>query len=345
VANPAANVWIVVAGPNDQRTVTPGAPTGVASIDPQRLANGQARLMRSGRELVTWTGNREIGRVSAVYDLSPREREERGLIVWLAVASLLGVLVAIALGVIIGRQTINPLGSAIAMQRRFIADASHELRTPLAILQLRAEKLSRDLPSGLRPEVASDLQRLAHDATVMGEVVNDLLDAAQLEFRPQRGDQVDLWVTANDVVERLSPIAQERGVALSMSPAPELAATINGSGRALSRAVTSLIDNALAHTPAGGRIQVDVGAEPGEFTICVWDNGQGLQIDQIDQLLERFGRGTTEGRGRRFGLGLALVEEVARAHGGRLEVRGELGQGAAFTLVLPARRDAAHERV
>jgi two-component system OmpR family sensor kinase len=176
---------------------------------------------------------------------------------------------------------------------------------------------------------------------VMGEVVDDLLLAAELEHRPQRAGKVDLWSVASEVVKSLQPLAEERSVALAAARIGDPSSAgrpdaVSGSAAALRRAVMSLVDNALAHTPRGGQIDIEVGNWPDQVTVCVRDNGEGLDPDQSDRLVERFARGTTSGQGRRFGLGLALVEEVARAHGGRLDVDGEPGHGAAFTLVLPA---------
>jgi signal transduction histidine kinase len=296
-------------------------------------------VVKSGRELTIRTGDRDIGRVSAVYDLSPGELEERRLLLSLAVAGLVGVVGAAAVGAVIGRKAVRPLGEAIALQRRFVADASHELRTPLTVLATRAQLLRRHLKGTAGPEQDAELDRLVRDASTLGEVVTDLLLAAELQRWPHRADLVDVAALAGEVSESLRLLAAERGVDLSStlrdpdgSPVP----LVRGIEAALRRAVTSLVDNAIAHTAPGGHVVVGVRRDAGAVLVGVVDDGEGLDPKEAGRLVARFHRGTSGEPGRRFGLGLALVDEVARAHHGTLVIDGEPGAGAAFTLRLPA---------
>jgi two-component system OmpR family sensor kinase len=172
---------------------------------------------------------------------------------------------------------------------------------------------------------------------VLGDVVNDLLLSVELQHRPQDGEPVDLAALAEDVAQSLQPLAGQRSVALIASPGPP-DCMVSGAPAALRRAIISLVDNAIAHTPAGGHVRVNVVAEANQVTVAVIDDGEGLDPAQAHRLVQRFSRGTSNGGGRRFGLGLALVDEVARAHGGTLIVDGEPGAGASFTIRLPRRR-------
>jgi two-component system OmpR family sensor kinase len=227
----------------------------------------------------------------------------------------------------------------MALQRRFVADASHELRTPLSVLLLRAQLLRRHLDSSIAPDRRAELDRLVQDTKALSDVVSDLLLSVELAHRPQVGERVDLAALAVDITESLRPLAAQRLIELTSEPvAPEAGSpfVVNGAAAALRRALSSLIDNAIAHTPAGGHIRV-LSARDGELvTLAVIDDGEGLNPGQAHRLVERFSRGTSTGAGRRFGLGLSLVDEVARAHGGTLTVDGEPGAGATFTLTLPA---------
>jgi two-component system, OmpR family, sensor kinase len=341
VGDPGAGTWLVVQPHAGVRQVTPGAPSVVAGLDPRTLHDGASRVVRDGQELAVWTGDRRIGRVSAVFDLSPRELEEQRLLVSLGAAALLGVAGAAAVGALIGRRAVRPLGEALGLQRRFVADASHELRTPLTVLLTRAQLLRRRTNGTLSPEDANDLDRLVQDAKVLGDVVNDLLLSTELQHREQGGTPVDLVAVATDVTHSLQPLAQARSVELSVSspastgPGP---ATVTGAPAALRRAITSLVDNAIAHTPPAGHVRVAVRSREDDITVAVVDDGEGLDPGQAHRLVERFARGTASQSGRRFGLGLALVDEVARAHGGSLSVDGAPGAGASFTLRLPRSR-------
>jgi two-component system, OmpR family, sensor kinase len=335
VQDPPAGVWLVIAGNGDGRATTPGMPPGIRGrIDPRALPDGVTRLVRAGRELVVWTGTKGARRVSAVYDLSPREQEEHRLMISLAAASLLGIIGAAVVGLVIGVRAVRPLGRAMALQRRFVADASHELRTPLSVLQLRAQLLRRHLlPTEPTARIA-ELDRLVRDAKALGDVVNDLLLAAELEHSPHAGERIDVRAVAGEVVDSLQPLAGEKEVDLTLA-GDTRDTVVQGSPAALRRAISSLVDNALAHTPAGGHVRVSVTGPDAEAVVAVQDDGEGLDPAQVSRLFERFARGTGNDQGRRFGLGLALVDEVARAHGGHLDIDGEPGRGASFVLRLP----------
>lgn len=332
VSDPPAQTWLVVVTSNGRRHITPGAPVAVTGLDPATLKDGSVRVVRDGRELVVFTGDRNIGRVSAVYDLTSQELEERRLQVSLAIAALFGILGAAAVGALIGRRAVRPLGMALARQRRFVIDASHELRTPLSVLLLRAQMLRRHLAGRAGPDRVTELDRLVHDTKVLGDVVNDLLLSVELQNRPQDGVSVDLADLALDVSTGMEPLAAQRSVELSTELTPGAVTTVNGAEAALRRAIVSLVDNAISHTSPGGHVQVRVSADPGQVSVTVTDDGEGLDPAQAHRLVERFSRGTTVGSGRRFGLGLALVDEIARAHGGTLAIDGEPGAGARFTL-------------
>ncbi|GAA4344981.1 sensor histidine kinase [Angustibacter luteus] len=334
VRDPPAGTWLIALGTGGEREVTAGAPDGLDDLDPASLPDGVTRLERDDRELVVWTGQRDIGRVSAVYDLTPRESEERRLLASLGIAALVGVLGAAAVGAIIGRRAVKPLAEALALQRRFVADASHELRTPTTVLFTRAQLLRRHLRGVVPEERVGEVDRLVDDARNLGGVVNDLLLSAELDHRPQGGEDVDVAALAVDVTTSLQALADPRGIGLTVHVGRE-PAVVRGAEAALRRALTSLLDNAIAHSDDGGRVVVDVAVDAAAVRLSVADAGDGIDPREAHRLLARFSRGTTGDAGRRFGLGLSLVAEVARAHGGTLLVEGEPGQGATLTLRLP----------
>ena len=335
VSDPPAGVWLVLRSKDGRRVATSSAPDAVDGVDPATRPDGASRVVSDGQELAVWTGQRSFGRLSAVYDLSPRETERNRLLVSLGVAALLGVAAAAAVGALIGRRAVRPLGAALGLQRRFVADASHELRTPLTVLHTRAQLLRRSLSGSVDdPAARAELDRLVRDAQSLGEVVTDLLLAAELEHAPQRGAPVDVAAVARDVVESMRVLAEERGVRLIAEVPPE-PVQVTGIEAALRRAVTALVDNALAHTGSGGQVRVEAHADGDDVRLVVADDGEGLDPAEARDLARRFARGTARDGGRRFGLGLALVDEVARAHGGRLDADGARGAGATFTVRLP----------
>jgi signal transduction histidine kinase len=137
------------------------------------------------------------------------------------------------------------------------------------------------------------------------------------------------------VTASLRPYAEENGTALEVVPLPTPAdATVLGAPAALRRALSALVDNAVSHAP-GGHVAVSVTVDGEWLRLSVRDDGEGLDPADAERLVGRFARGQGSRGQRRFGLGLSLVDEVVRTHGGELTVAGALGEGAEMTMILP----------
>jgi two-component system, OmpR family, sensor kinase len=342
LTNPPRGTWIYRQDGHGLRR-SPGAPE--VPPDPADLAathaDGRARnslLHRDGREYQVRTERAAGGTVQAALDITDAERERHRLYAALAAAGIAGLLVAVVVGAAIARRSIAPLGDALARQERFVADASHELRTPLTQLHLRAQLLERGLASGADAEqVRADARALVAGTRHLGDIVQELLLAAQLREQPLATGPVDLAHLARDAVEAESARAAQRGIALTVRA--EQVAPVRGLATPLRRVLAALLDNAIAHTPAGGHVQIRLASGPDAATVScvVEDDGEGFPPGDREAIFERFARGG-HGDRRRFGLGLALVREVVQAHGGTVRADGRPGEGATFTLVLPAWR-------
>jgi signal transduction histidine kinase len=253
----------------------------------------------------------------------------------IGVAELIGLLAAVVTGRFLAGRAIRPLTEALLKQRQFVADASHELRTPLARLQLRAQLLLRragELPGDLE----SELRRLVDGTRELNEVVDDLLHSARLTAAARPGESVELSEIAAAVAEAERFRATERGVTIELSPAGG-PAIVHGVGPALRRMVGALLDNAIRHTPAGGRVRlaVDVADRGRTVQLVVADNGEGFDPAYQQSLFHRF-VGARDGQPHGSGLGLALVQEIVHSHGGTVTAAGRPGAGADFTVRLPA---------
>jgi signal transduction histidine kinase len=349
VNDPPAGVWIVRLR-DGSRTANDGAPADVlraANLD--RATPGSLSIRTAQGSLPGWVADRDGARFVAVYDQPRHSVEEHRLVVSTVLAGLVGILLAAATGLLVGRRAVRPLGEAMDLQRRFVADASHELRTPLAVLHTRAQMVRRHLPAATSGDLRDEVDRLVGDTSALGEVVSDLLLAAQLEHAGLPSSDVDLALVARDVVSSMQPYAETHGVHLELATTSPDGYVVNGAQTSLRRALTALADNAIAHSEEGSSVRVLVesassgrpgaGSPDGLVRVTVADEGEGLDPADTEMLRQRFARGTTRGggAGRRFGLGLALVDEVVRAHHGRLEVRGAPGRGASFTMLLPRR--------
>ncbi len=274
----------------------------------------------------------EHGFAGAGTAITRENRHEQNIAVGILAIAGVGVISARAAGTLAARRAVRPLQEALSVQRRFVADASHELRTPLTIVHTRAQLLlARTSPDDA---CHTTLAQLVEDTRVLGEVVTDLLVSAQLDDGPLPRQQVELLDLARAVVSSSAVLAP--GVHLEVDGAQ---VTVAGAPTALRRAIACLVDNAAAHSPADGRVTVTVRAVPGHGAgraeVAVADEGVGFPADR-DRLTERFQRGPgADGSTPRFGLGLALVREIAEAHGGRLALGDRPGGGALATISLP----------
>ncbi len=255
---------------------------------------------------------------------------------------VLVVLVVLAVAVVgvsswvISRRAVAPLGSALRMQRAFVADASHELRTPLTVLDTRLQVLSRKLE---RDEPYDDtLAAARRDTRIMIDLVTDLLLVAEASATDVQGDDVgcDLRPTVLSGVRDLQMLAGERGLTIAVSVENE--ARVGLSETSLRRALVVLIDNALAHSPDGGTVTVTAGVDRGRAVVRVRDEGAGIAGIEVDQIFERFAHGPTTGQRRGFGIGLSLVRDLAVRHGGRVVVESTSESGTVIRLELPVAR-------
>jgi signal transduction histidine kinase len=349
MTSPPHGTWIYEQAAGRLR-VSPGAPA--EPTDPRALAavaaDGRLRdtiVHQAGREYQVRTQRSGSGTVQAVLDITDAERERSRLYLALAAVGGVGLVVAAVVGAVIARRSIAPLGLALARQQRFVADASHELRTPLTQLHTRAQLVDRELRGGADLDrLREDAQQLVRGSRHLGEVVEDLLLAAQLRVAPQEFGPVDLAELAGEAVAAEQPRAVEHGVDLLVRAPSDRQYVVRGAVTALRRVLASLVDNALAHTPTQGHITISLGSDPGAGTVscAVQDDGVGFDPADAQLIFERFARGG-HGDRRRFGIGLALVRETIEAHGGTVTAVSAPGAGATFTLTLPAWRDPPAE--
>ncbi|NCP34892.1 MAG: HAMP domain-containing protein [Armatimonadetes bacterium] len=228
------------------------------------------------------------------------------------------------------------LEAAAARERDFSGDVSHELRTPLATVRASAETLlfaARDDREAQR-EFLGDI---ILEAARMERLVDDLLQLARIESgTPLKLRPVSVAEVVEAAVAELRDRAQTGSLRLDVALTPALAVLADPDS--LRRVLTNLLENAVAHTPAGGRVSV-VAREVAEgVELAVEDTGCGIAPEHLPHLFERFYRADTH-RSRQSGgtgLGLAIVKRVIAGHGSRITVQSEPGKGSRFAFVLPA---------
>lgn len=216
--------------------------------------------------------------------------------------------------------------------RRFAADAGHELRTPLTSIRGFAE-LHR---MGAMPDSAVALDRIENESLRMSQIVEDLLTLAQLDAeRPLDRAPIDMAELVSDAVRAARATAPDRQIDLNLRAVP----VVTGDAGRLRRVVTNLVVNAVRHTPEETNVWVVVDHRGSEAVLTVRDNGPGMKPEDATRAFERFHRADdsrTRADGGGSGLGLSIVDEIVRAHGGTVELETAPGAGATFTVKLPA---------
>jgi two-component system phosphate regulon sensor histidine kinase PhoR len=225
-------------------------------------------------------------------------------------------------------------------RRDFISSVSHELRTPLSSINLMIETILEN--DGDEEALDLFLPRIKQEVDRMVQLVQDLLELARAEsgrLRLRRED-VDLASVGTNIMRTFEPRAAQLGVALRFEGQ---ATRINGDPDRLAQVFVNLIDNALRHTPAGGKVVVSVSAGGSVASLVVRDSGVGIPYNDLPHVFERF-YVVDRSRAREStgsGLGLSIVKQVVEAHGGNVTADSEYGLGATFTCLFPTARQAA----
>lgn len=243
------------------------------------------------------------------------------------------------------------------VRRDFIANVSHELKTPMGALGLLAETLMDEKDKDVAKRLAD---RIHTEAFRVSRIIDDLLDLSRLESELEPPtDPVPVNLALVEAADRVRSSAEHRGILLEVQDL-EPPLTIRGDRRQLVSALHALLENAITYSPEGSTVTltgslVDESATVAEedrpmassteepisgrvVRLAVHDHGMGIPAADLDRIFERFYR-VDRGRSRETGgtgLGLAIVRHVAVNHAGAVEVVSREGEGATFTLVLPA---------
>lgn len=229
-------------------------------------------------------------------------------------------------------EMLGRLDDAFRRERRFVADASHELRTPLAAMQailsvMRAERRTVE-------EYEQTLDDLAAETDRLRTLVENLLFLARSDQqRAPIREPVDLSALLDSVTEALRPLVEGKGLALTCAISPDL--TILGDEDALIRVFVNLLDNAVKYTDHG-TITVQASHHGSLIQVNVTDTGIGIAPEHLPHVFERFYRVDVARSGQGAGLGLAIAQEIVRAHGGSMAIQSTPGTGATLTVQLPA---------
>jgi two-component system sensor histidine kinase TctE len=234
------------------------------------------------------------------------------------------------------------LQQSMATQKQFLADAAHQLKTPLAGLRMQAEIALREIDAGEREpqSLRACLQQIARSSERAAHTVNQLLAMARAEDREPalRPQAIDLSGVVQEALRDLVPRALDKRIDLGYEgPVPGGAAPLAGQPVLVGELVRNLVDNAIKYTPAGGTVTVRIvgDARGREQVLQVEDNGPGIPLPERERIFQPFYRVLGTGVDG-TGLGLPIVQEIARRHGADVALSdGAGGQGALFTVRFP----------
>ena len=222
------------------------------------------------------------------------------------------------------------------VKSNLVATVSHELKTPLTSIRLVLHLLLEENLGPLTPKQLELLVDARDNAERLLVMINNLLDLARLEqgqgqlhLRPERP-----LALLQSATESFRPRAEDRGIELTMDVAGDLPSVAVDVDQ-FQHALQNLLDNALIHTPQGGRITLSAHAADGRIVFSVADTGCGISAEYLPMVFERYFRVPGDANQGGSGLGLAIVREIITAHGGTVECKSQPGKTTVFRMSLP----------
>jgi signal transduction histidine kinase len=274
-------------------------------------------------------------------DAAVNQARRRNLLISFSILSVL----AFGVGIIVANA--RRAEKLAAQQMDFVATVSHELRTPLAVIRSAAQNLSAGVV-----EDPGRAKRYGELIESEGRRLTDMVEEV-LEFAGLSGQRRALALKAVDVVSLVRDVVGASSVLIAAAHAEvdvkvgDDVPLVNGDEDSLRRALSNLLANALKHGRDGHWVGINVARRQqsgrDEIHIAVSDRGRGIDAEDLGRVFEPFyrGRHAVDQQIQGYGLGLSLVQRIAEAHGGRIAVISEPGQGATFTLQLPVAADLA----
>ena len=277
-----------------------------------------------------------VGYLEVTASMADLYNSQRRSQLFLAAGMPITLLITSIVGWLLAGYAMRPVKRSYLELQRFTADASHELRAPVAAILSNAQVgLLAPIDDPTQPR--QRLSNIVTQSKYMSALITNLLFLArhQGKLNPEDVAKTDIVELLNSLAVRYQSLAKE-----SLDFELDIAVVskeIICDRDLLQQAINNLLDNAVKYTPAGGMFGLKLEVKPRRIFIIVWDTGVGIPEADLAHIFDRFYR-VDKARTRQtggFGLGLAIVRQIVRAHNGRLTVESEEGKGTAFQICLP----------
>lgn len=267
--------------------------------------------------------------------LYARQRQRTLMFGALIAASALGALI----GFFFARRAFATQLQLSEAKSNFVSSVSHELRAPIASVRLMAESLERGKVSEAQKQ-NEYFQFIVQECRRLSSLIANVLDFSRIEqgSKQYEFEPTDIAGLTRETVKLMEPYATERGVQLELDSKLETQnPELEIDGRAMQQALVNLMDNAIKHSPKGAAVEVGFECNASQARLWVEDHGPGIPPEEHGKIFERFYRLGSELRRETqgVGIGLSIVKHIVEAHGGKVTVRSNVGQGSRFTIELP----------
>jgi two-component system sensor histidine kinase CiaH len=253
--------------------------------------------------------------------------------------NILTLIIGAVVSYYLARRTLEPIEAAMESQARFSSDASHELRTPLTAMRTRNEVALRK--SKLTTSDAIDVIQSNLDEVIKLESLSEgLLRLSRSDGKDLTKNLVAMDVVANEAINQFIGFAQNKNMRIE-DKVPK--ANILGDAGALTRVLSTFLDNAIKYGKDGETIYVEGYTKGNYGYLSVRDDGPGMRASDMPHIFERFYRADNS-RSRRgntgYGLGLSIAKQIIDQHGGEIIVSSTVNEGSTFTIKLPLEESA-----
>jgi two-component system sensor histidine kinase CiaH len=243
------------------------------------------------------------------------------------------VFFVIIIGFLLTRKTLKPIKESMERQKRFVADASHELRTPVAIaisgIEVALRNKSLDFNSAKKT-----LENTLVEMREFSQLSNTLLDISKydtnrkIEYADTPIDEV-----IRSIASKMSQFASDKGVMIETNVHSSV--LIKGNKTELDRVFYNILNNAIVHTPQGGRIVISDSISSHTYAVTITDTGSGISKDILDKIFDPFFRGDISRSTEGAGLGLTITKKIVENHSGTITIKSQAGKGTTVIVTLP----------